>query len=87
MQRWRDDLAKVRAPELPQRLADHMLEMPMLTIPLARQTLGISYPATKSIVAKLQAAGILRQVDSGGHAKLFIADEIISIVEKQEEHN
>jgi Fic family protein len=85
LQRLRDDyrkrLATVRSSSLLPRLSDQLFETPALTVKAAQQSLGVSHRAASLNVDKLVAAGILRNVDSTGRAKVFLATEILDVIE------
>jgi|GEM_PF-2933175 len=77
---WREALHKERASSVALRLADMLFHRPILTIPVVGEVLGVSYPAAKSAVAKLEAIGALRQVAADGAAKTYAAMGILDIV-------
>jgi len=77
---WRNALQRKRASALVLRLADALFDRPILTIPVAAEVLGISYPPAKAAVAKLEAIGALRQVPAEGQAKTYAATGILDIV-------
>lgn len=77
---WRDTLQKKRASALVLSLADALFDQPILTIPVAAEVLGTSYPSAKAAVAKLEAIGALRQVTAEGTAKTYAATGILDIV-------
>ena len=83
--RLRDDyrrrLATARASSLLPKLADHLFEAPALTIGMARSLLGISHRAASQNVEKLVGASILREVENPGRARLFLATEILDVIE------
>ena len=78
--KWREALQHSRAPASAFRLADALFDRPMLTIPLAAELLGVTYPAAKTAVAKLEAIGALAQSQPGGKSKVFVASEIMAVV-------
>jgi Fic family protein len=78
---YRTRLAGARVSSLLPRLADHLFEAPALTIRTARQMLGISHRAAMLNIEKLEAAGILNEVESASRTRLFIATEILDVVE------
>lgn len=77
---WRRRLSQPRASSLPLTLADSLFALPMITIPQARGTLGVTYAAAQNNVEKLVSAGILKQLGQATYNKTYIAEEILSIV-------
>ena len=74
--RWTDQLKKTKAPANALRLIEDLFQLPILTIPKVKESLGVSYPTAKSIVEKLVKAGILSQLKGSGRPKVFIAKAI-----------
>ncbi|MHC1712528.1 MAG: Fic family protein [Solidesulfovibrio sp.] len=82
---WRDTLQRKRASALVLRLVDALFDRPILTIPMAAEVLGTSYPSAKAAVAKLEVIGALHQVTAEGTAKTYAATGILDIVTGDEE--
>lgn len=61
-------------------LVDHLFEKPVITIGDVQAKLSVTYPAAKSCVDKLVAAGILRELERS-HPKLFLAPAVIRIAD------
>ena len=78
---WRERLTQARTSALLPRLADRLFDAPIITIPEAQRILGVTYSSARNNVEKLVGAGILRQVGEGSYGKVFLADEILQIIE------
>ncbi len=76
---WRDRLAGVRS-ALPLRLADHLFDSPVLTIPQAQDVLGVTYHSARRNVEKLVKVGVLQPMGEVGGARAFAAGEILQTV-------
>lgn len=79
-QQWRERLGRQRSANV-LRLADMLLARPVLTIPDARQMLGVSYPTAHNLVEKLATVGILTQMSDSNYGKLYAAEEILKILQ------
>ncbi len=86
-QAWRRQLTQERASSLALRLADSLFESPVLTIPQAQATLGVSYPGAQQNVRRLVQAGILQQVGETSYGKTFVATAILDAVGRAEARN
>jgi hypothetical protein len=62
-------------------LVDELFRVPALTIPRAREVLGVTHRAATLNVEKLVAVGILRELPNAGRRRLFVADEVLAAVE------
>jgi len=76
---WRERLAGVRS-ALPLRLADHLFQSPVLTIPQAQHVLGVTYHSARSNVEKLVKAGILQPAGEIGGVRTFVAGEVLQVI-------
>jgi len=77
---WRQRLSQPKASSLPLSLADSLFGRPVITIPQARDLLGVTYRTAQLNVAKLVTAGILRQLGDATYDKVYAAEEILRIV-------
>lgn len=76
---------KVQEPRVSILLRDlirSIFEWPAITIPYAAQRLNVSYQAAKYNVDKMVTAGILTEYRGGGRPKVYLAPEIIDILER-----
>jgi Fic family protein len=80
---WRGRLTHARASALLLRLVDGLFDFPVLTIPLAASSLGITYRSAQQAVGKLLDAGIIAQANPGAaYSKVYIARDVLDIVDK-----
>jgi len=61
------------------QLVDALFDVPMLTIPRARDVLGITHRAATLNVEKLVDFGLLREIRHGGRPRLFVAREVMRV--------
>ena len=62
-------------------LVDSLFESPIVSIPQARELLGVTYQGAQLNVVKLVDHGILRQLDDRSYGKLYVADEVVSLLQ------
>jgi Fic family protein len=79
---WRERLAGVRS-ALPLRLADHLFDSPLVSVPHVQHALEVTYPTAQNNIEKLVDADILRQVGESSYGKTFMAWEIFDIITAQ----
>jgi Fic family protein len=79
---WRNELTQARATALLLRLADSLFESPIITIPQAQEILEVTYRSAQQNVEKLVNAGILLQVSEGSYGKVFIAPQVLQVIEE-----
>lgn len=65
-------------------LIDELFVSPVISIPMAAETLSITYPAAKNAIERLLAADILDELDGQSHPKLFISWPIVDLSEGRE---
>jgi Fic family protein len=80
-ERMRREVASSRAAGSLMQLVDALFDVPMLTIPRARDVLGITHRAATLNVEKLVDFGLLREIRHGGRPRLFVAREVMQVVE------
>lgn len=78
---WHERLTRARVSALLLRLADSLFDSPVVTIPIAQRILDVTYSSARNNVEKLVQAGILRQVGENTYGKVFLAGEILQIIE------
>jgi Fic family protein len=76
---WGERLAGVRS-ALPLRLADHLFDSPVLTIPQAQRVLGVTYHSARRSVEKLVQVDVLQPGGETGRAKTFVAGEVLEAI-------
>jgi len=80
-QEWRGKVTQARSSALLLKLVDSLFRSPVLTIPRARDLLGVTYPAAKSNVDKLVEAGILQPFREGPtYGRRFWAPDVLSVI-------
>lgn len=77
----RDGVATAKASALPARLVDALFEIPVLTLARAQQILGVTHRAATLNVEKLVHLGYLDEVQDERRRRLFIATQIMRVVE------
>lgn len=78
---YRARLQSARASALPLRLVDELFMRPAITVALAQQALGVTWRAAQLNVDKLVAAGILAEVTGHARNRVYLAGEIVSLLE------
>lgn len=64
------------------RLADHLFERPVVSIPVAAKVAGVTYQAARKTVEQLCAHGILSPVPGFDNPKLYWAKDVIAISDR-----
>jgi Fic family protein len=82
-QEYHGKLQTARASALLLKLVDKLFAFPALTISHARKELDVTYPSAKRNMQKLVEAGILEAVNGRRRNRVYIAPEIISIIEAE----
>ncbi len=79
---YRQRLESARASALPLRLVDGLFDSPVLTIMAAQRELGVTHRAASLNMDKLVQAGVVRPVPGRVRNQLFIAGEILDLLER-----
>ena len=66
------------------KLIDELFDRPYLTFSSAKALLNVTFRSAQLNVLKLVAAGILREVPGRKYGRIFIAREIVDILEAPE---
>lgn len=74
---WREVLTSPGASSLTPQLMESLFSNPVLTIPRAKEILGVSYPTAQNHVERLQEAGIVQQIEGVTHPKVYVARKIL----------
>ena len=77
---WRARLTEAHASALTLRLVDSLFEMPVLTVPKARELLGVTFVTAQRNVEKLIKANILQEIGKTPQGRAYVADGIIRIL-------
>lgn len=67
------------------KLIDHLFSRFVITIPLAKEVLNVSYTSAQLHVERLVKAGVLVQANKGNYDKVYIANAILKAVRGQAE--
>lgn len=78
---YRKRMESERASALLPRLVDELFASPVLTIPMAAKRLGVTYRSARLNMLKLAGAGIVQEHSGQKRNRVYIAQEIISIIE------
>lgn len=62
-------------------LIDELFRSPYLSVGIAGDLLGVTFPSAQKIVNKLVAAGILREITGRERKRIFVAEEILRAIE------
>ena len=83
-QKYRRKLQSVRSSALLLRLVDELFSLPYLNIGRAQSCLKVTYRSAQLNVQKLVDAGILKEMPGRKYNRIFIASEILKILEAPE---
>ena len=83
-QQYRAAVQTPRASALALQLVDELFAYPAITTAIAATLLHVTPRAAQNNLDKLIAAGIVREVTGRKRNRIFVAEEIINIVEAQE---
>lgn len=64
------------------RLVDLLIERPVITTVFTARRLNVTYPAAKNNIAKLIKAGILKEVTGTKRNRIYIAMEVLEIINR-----
>lgn len=70
--------AKVRGVAI--QIADSLWGYPMITPTLAAAHQGVTYPPANAAIGKLTELGILREITGRSYGRVFVCDEVMSIM-------
>jgi len=83
-QRYRNDLQEARASALLLQLIDELFTYPAITNSIAAEKLSVTPRAAQLNIERLQNAKILREATGRRRNRIYVASEIISIIEQGE---
>jgi Fic family protein len=83
-QKYRNELQEARASALLLQLVDELFSYPAITNSMAAQRLSITPRSAQLNIEKLQKANILKEATGRHRNRIYIAPEIISIIELSE---
>lgn len=81
---YRQSVQTSRSPALLLTLIDNLFDRPYLTFSSAKAVLNVTFRSAQLNVLKLVAAGILKEVPGRKYGRIFIAREIVDILEAPE---
>ncbi|MGH2409105.1 MAG: Fic family protein, partial [Chloroflexota bacterium] len=81
---YRQRLQTSHSSSLPIQLADTLFTNPAITLSMATRALEVTPRAARQNVEKLAAAGILREYPNSSRPRVYICEEIMSIIEAVE---
>jgi Fic family protein len=81
---YRKRVQAVRSSALPLILVDELFTRPYLTFSAAGQVLGVTFRSAQLNVRKLIAAGILHELPGRSYGKIFVAREVLDVLEATE---
>ncbi len=61
-------------------IAGGLIGYPVITATFAANIYGVTYPAANTAIARLEAAGILREVTGKSYGRLFIAPRVLDLI-------
>ena len=78
---FRERLHAPRGSALPLRVVDRLFETPAITVAQARELLGVSPRAASLVIGKLVSADVLREVTGRSRNRIFVAWELIDVLQ------
>jgi Fic family protein len=78
---YQQRLYRTRGSAAPLRLLDEIFSRSALTIPRAREILGVTPAWASKAVARLEEAGIVREVTGRERYRIYIASDVLRILE------
>jgi len=64
------------------KIADLLIERPVLTIPYLSKQLNITYMTASNNIDKLFKAGILKEITGAKRNKIFVAEEVLEVINR-----
>ncbi len=80
-ERYRQTAAASRAADRLMAVVDHLIAQPVTNINRVAEALGVNFPAAQRYVDTLEAAGIVREITGQARNRLYLAEEILAIVD------
>lgn len=75
-------IVKTKTGALQIKLVDLLIERPVLTIPYVSRQFGVTYMTARNNIFKLVKASILKEVTGAKRNKIFVADEVLDVINK-----
>ena len=83
-QRYRQQFQTVRSSASVLKLIDQLFHLPYLTVGSAKSILGVTFRAASLNIEKLVAGGILHELPGRKYGRIFLAREILDILEARD---
>lgn len=80
---YRERMQSARSSALSLKLVDTLFEYPVTTVPQATHRLNVTPHSAQNNIEKLQAEGILKEVTGKQRNRIYLAPEIIKIIEEE----
>jgi Fic family protein len=77
---WRDKLSQTRTSANLLRLAEHLFEEPVITIPRTAEVLGLTYAPAQRHVQRLVDEGILVAIGDKSYGRTFVCPGILDVL-------
>jgi len=77
---WEQRLTQAQASTRLLALVNKLFEVPIISIPQARQMMDVTYRSARNNVEKLLELNILRQLGDASYSRVFIAEDILQII-------
>lgn len=81
-ERMREQVATNHSSGSAAKLVDALFDIPVITIPRAREVLGVTHRAATVNIAKLVEFGILEEIGHGRRPRRFIAPDVMAALER-----
>lgn len=80
----RQKLVEAKARGVVNGIAESLLGYPMITIPMAAELHGVTYPPAKNAIGTLVSLGVLRELDSQrfGRSRVFVCDQVMEVLNR-----
>ena len=82
LERYKEMVQTARMSALLMKLIERLFDSPYITVPQARNLLGVSYPTAKKYVDLLAEHQILHSAPTSRRKRLYVAAEVISTIER-----
>lgn len=80
---YRRRMQTARTSALLLQLVDHLFAVPALTVPQAKRSLKVSFPTAQAAVKRLVDFGVLLERTGRARNRIYVAPEIIAIIEAE----
>ena len=82
---YHDNVRAPRASALLPKLVDHLFHRPVLNVKEVVKVAWVTSRAAGNLIAKLERAGILREVTGRSYRRVWLAEDIISVIQDPDE--